>query len=477
MKKRAEEEGETTTRRERSSQVMARDARLLIVGAPGEGKSTLLRHHLLEAAVRWRERPTEHPFPIFVRLADWEAEGGASDGRLFRFLGNRLPAMGEIGSKAVEQWLKGPVLWLLDGIDEIRDAGERVRLVEEVKATSAVRIHDRWIVSTRPAGEPRGGLGAGWTRAVLPSLSDAQVEGVLARWGNVLKAKEGLILDARQMARDLRKDPGLRQVRTNALLLTLAILFFKIRKRLPHDRWEFYDAAEKALRDSWVNYRIRSAERYLPGDYLPELLESLALSGMENGHVLFPREALKMETRAVLAERGYTGGEQSEEIGRFLRAAEDLIGVLVEQGPNWFGFLHLTFQEFYAARAIIHRSGDAGLLIARYWDHPDWREVWPLYALAVQNEAAKFQHLFQTILASGDDLDAQLFRPQLACLRLAGLGGAPLPPAITPVLDWAVGVLNGTAYPLFEIMHRLAAWERRLTAEVRDTAARLAGRR
>ena len=205
MKKRAEEERETATRRERSSQVMARDARLLIVGAPGEGKSTLLREHLLQAAARWRERPSEQPFPIFVRLSDWEAEGGASDGRLFRFLASRLPAMGEIGSKAVEQWLKGPVLWLLDGIDEIRDAGERVRLVEEVKATSAVRIHDRWIVSTRPAGEPRGGLGVGWTRAVLPSLSDAQVEGVLARWGSVLKTKEGLALDARQVARDLRR--------------------------------------------------------------------------------------------------------------------------------------------------------------------------------------------------------------------------------------------------------------------------------
>jgi HEAT repeats len=114
-------------------------------------------------------------------------------------------------------------------------------------------------------------------------------------------------------------------------------------------------------------------------------------------------------------------------------------------------------------------------LIARYWDHPDWREVWPLYALAVQGEPAKLQHLFQTILASGDDLDAQLFRPQLACLGLAGLGRAPLPPVIGPVLHWAVEVLKRTAYPLFEIMHRLAAWERRLTSELRSAAlARLA---
>ena len=182
--------------------------------------------------------------------------------------------------------------------------------------------------------------------------------------------------------------------------------------------------------------------------------------------------SLKQEARRILAERGYTGREQSEEIGRFLRAAEDLIGVLVEQGPDRFGFLHLTFQEFYAARAIVHRSGDAARLIARYWDHPDWREVWPLYALAVQNDAAKLDHLFQTIVASGDNLDAQLFRPQLACLRLAGLGGAPLPAAITPVLDWAAEVLKHAAYPLFEIMHRLAAWERRLPLESAISRAR-----
>jgi hypothetical protein len=332
--------------------------------------------------------------------------------------------LGEISSKAIAEWSSGLVLWLLDGIDEIRDARERGRLVEEVKATSALRPQDCWVVATRPAGEPGGGLGTGWSRAVLPNLSDAQVKQVLARWGSVLERKEGLHLDAQQVAQDLRRDAGLRQVRTNALLLTLAILFFKSRKRLPHDRWEFYDTAEKALRDSWVNYRIRSAERYQPGDYLPDLLERLALSGMENGHVLFERDALKEEARKILAERGYTGREQSEEIGRFLRAAEDLIGVLVEQGPDRFGFLHLTFQEFYAARAIVHRSGDAARLIARYWDHPDWREVWPLYALAVQNDTAKLEQLFETILVAPDNLDARLFRPQIACLRLAGLGAA-----------------------------------------------------
>ena len=76
--------------------------------------------------------------------------------------------------------------------------------------------------------------------------------------------------------------------------------------------------------------------------------------------------------------------------------------------------------------------------------------------------------MFATILASGHELDAQLYRPHLACLRLAGLGGEPLPPAIGPVLDWASEVLSGAGYPLSEIMVCLGAWERRLTPEFRS---------
>ncbi|MFO1120000.1 MAG: NACHT domain-containing protein [Rhodospirillales bacterium] len=461
--------------REPAMRVLRREPKLLIVGAPGEGKSTLLNWALLQAAAGWRERSDTEPFPVLVKLSDWEAEEGPCEGRLMAYLQSRLPKMGEIGTQAIAAWLKRPMLWLLDGIDEIRDPGERGRFVAEVQAV-CMRPNDRWVITTRPAGEPRGGFGAGWTRTVLSGLSEPQIEQVLACWAAVLAKKEGLELNARQVAADLKRDPGLRQMRGNALLLTLAVLFFKTRKRLPHDRWEFYAAADASLRDTWVAHRIREAQRYLPGDYLPELLDRLALDGMTESRVLFDRAMLRDAAKAVLAARGYTGREQDTEADRFVAAAEDLIGVLVAQAPDRFGFLHLTFQEFYAARAVAKKGEEERTsLIARFWDHPDWREVWPLYALAVQNEPAKLQHLFTTILASGHDLDDRLFRPRFACLRLAGVGTSPLPVAVASVTAWAFDALKERNLLLFQVLDVLGAWERRLPNNLRAAIlARLA---
>lgn len=184
--------------------------------------------------------------------------------------------------------------------------------------------------------------------------------------------------------------------------------------------------------------------------------------------MLFERATLNDAAKSVLAARGYSGGEQDMEADRFFVAAEDLIGVLVAQAPDRFGFLHLTFQEFYAARAIAKkREEERAALIARFWDHSDWREVWPLYALTVQNEPAKYEHLFATIVASGHELDAHLYRPQLACLRLAGVGSAPQSTAAATVLDWAYEVLEGATYPLLPSMRMLGTWNRRLTDKLR----------
>jgi HEAT repeat protein len=449
-----------STRREPASRVHQREPKLVVVAAPGQGKSTLLRRWLLDAARRWQQRPEAEPLPVYVRLAEWEARAQDEAGLLARIVAS-LPQLGEIGSDAVRAWTSQPILWLLDGLDEVRDPYERERLREEIVATAALRPHDRWAIAMRPAAEPAGGFAAGWRRAELPALSDPQLLQVLQRWAGVLQRKEGLRLDARAIHRDLRRDRGLGRLKGNALLVTLAVLFYKSHHRLPHDRWEFYEAAEKVLRDTWVNHRLRGAEHHLPGNYLAELLERLALHGMVQGEVLFTRRDLERECRDLLAQRGYGGADCDREAARFVRAAEDLIGVFVAQGPDTFGFLHLTFQEFLASRALRNRSGEVPGMIRRFWDHPDWREVWLLYALSVQADPARLAGLFQEILAHPRPLDRHLQRHRLACLRLCGV----LPGALTAhgeeILRWAVGVLDGKPNAVFQkVLGTLGGWER-----------------
>ncbi len=284
---------------------------------------------------------------------------------------------------------------------------------------------------TRPAGEPTGGLGAGWGRCELPELSPPQITAVLSRWAGVLKRKEGQGFDAASMGAQLARDPGLRQIRANALMLTMAILFYKQNHRLPHDRWEFYAGAERALRDAWARHRATDmAARDLPGAYVVEVLEDLALNGMKAETVLFSEAEARAAAEHALRRHEYRGRELETEINRFVEAARDVIGVLVEQGPEVFGFLHLTFQEFLAARAITRLTlPDANLLVARWWDHPDWDETWILYALGCEAQEGRSDALFATILTRGSRhaLDRLLHRPERMAFRLAGVGTRRLP--------------------------------------------------
>ena len=457
--------GGEVVQREPALALLRREPRALVVGAPAQGKSTLLRRWLLEVTERWQERPEDEPVPIYLRLAEWEASPGPAAGRLLRSARERLPQLGEIPSDAVERWLRGPVLWLLDGIDEIRDPAERARLQDELAATAAQRPEDRWVVSTRPAGEPSGGLGSGFVRTELPDLAAEQVAAVLERWEGLLEARGDCPFEARELAGSLHRTPGLATVARNALFLTLIVLFYARQRRLPHDRWEFYGEAESLLRDAWARHRLQRAGDHLPSGYLPQLLERLALDGMERGRVVWSRAELGQVTARFLEERGYTGREREQEVGRFLAAAEDLIGVLVAQGPERFGFLHLTFQEYFAARALVNHSGVARGFIARFWDHPDWREVWPLYAVGVQKDPARLEELFRTIRETAHPLDEELlFRDRLARLRLAGVVQEPLPEVAQEVVDWGRAVLEEPSLSEVadEIATTLGRWERQV---------------
>jgi HEAT repeat protein len=459
-----------TQERSPAKKVIAVTDRLLIVGAPGQGKSTLLRHILLEAIEKWQLDPVRAPFPCLIRLSRWAETDGPLEGKLSHYLKNELPGFAEISKEAALVWHNGNVLWLLDGIDEIRGGTSRQRFQEELGRLASPGSRHKFIVTTRPAGEPKGGLGAEWFRSELLPLSETQIINILRKWSAILLRKDNIFLNPIEFEKQLSRNTGLRQVRQNALLLTMAVLFFKQNKRLPNDRWEFYNGAEQSLRDSWARHRLTDHDAAdLPGDYAVTVLETMALDGMLQGRVLFSADAVATTVRAVLATRSYTGGEVDREVPRFLDAARDAIGVLVEQAPDQYGFLHLTFQEFLAARALIKRSADAPAVIKEKWFHSDWRETWLLYALGCQEHQGKFSELFKIILkeSSRHALDNIIFRPERVAINLAGVGRENLPPTIGIGMKWAIAALSDKAHKdTWAVLNLLDKWERQWPNEL-----------
>jgi SIR2-like domain/NACHT domain/HEAT repeats len=447
--------------RQPADSLRQRAIRLLIVGDPGQGKTTLLFWWLLQTVAAWQEHPHEHPLPIYLRLSLWEGGMEGGDARLLTYLRRTLPDLCEADSRAVEAWTKRPVLWLLDGLDEIRDPLERRRLREEVRSVADQRPNDRWVLASRPSADPTEGLGAGWEMARLSPLSDPQILNILKKWAEVLLKKENLAFNYRQLNEAFKKDPGLNRLRGNGLLLTLAVLFYKANLRLPHDRWEFYEHADRTLRDSWLRRRMgERVRKKLPGPYLPDLLGELALQGMLQGKTTFSGTDLETLAGPFLKVHGYEGDARKLELARLRSAAEDLIGVLVARGVDRFGFLHLTFQEYHAARALFNKGDAAKEIIARFWDHPDWAEVWPLYVLSGKDREG---HV--------DTLDRHLHRPETMCLRLAGVGRRPLPersPVWSSILTWAEESLRPKENGWRELacLRTLRRWEKPIPASL-----------
>lgn len=413
-----------------ASDVLKQQRCLAIVGEPGMGKSALMRSSLLSYCQAWaKNEPPATPMPVLIRLADWETQYH-SQGGLLHYLQQQLPKLTACKPTAIESWQQQPILWLLDGLDEIRNHRLREKFSEELHQLRYVRPKDRFVVTARPAAYPSIGLGTEWQLAKLAELSSSQQGQLLKNWANIIERLAGRSFDPRSVQTELQNQAGLQRLQGNPFLLTLIVLFQRHQGRLPHDRWEFYEQADRALADSWARRRANPHE--MPENkILKPWLRNIALQGMREGKINFSRRTLEQAAETLLRDYYQIPAECDQQLQSMLRAAEDLIGVLIAKAPNTFGYLHLSFQEYYAAAAIaLLPLAERQATILSYWDHPEWRETWKLYVLSQSESEERLSELFSLILQTNSNpdvakLDAALATPDLIAIELLGCGGDP----------------------------------------------------
>lgn len=107
-----------------------------------------------------------------------------------------------------------------------------------------------------------------------------------------------------------------------------------------------------------------------------------------------------------------THSDIRKEVEDFLWRVREQTGLFVERAPGMYSFMHLTFEEYFAARDMVSFQPEAAERIHRHRYDPRWEE--PIRLVIGLERPKNATHLIRTaILAQGKEAEAAGFMPSL----------------------------------------------------------------
>jgi formylglycine-generating enzyme required for sulfatase activity len=428
-------DGHALYRAQLAIEAVQRYPRLALLGDPGSGKSTFLRHlawalarHVLapdgsSAPRGWDVQ--RRPLPVFLplrALAGRLAHDGISDATMFAALRDEIArhqAPADDAATLLDAGLErdGALLLLFDGLDEVpleavpgvaADRRSTVRAVRDF-----LRRHTRAaaVLTCRTRAfddELRAELG--WHVETIAPFTLGQIRAFIPAWFDELTS-HGQITSGQarrlgpHLLQAITERTRLRELAGAPLLLTMMALVLYNDGELPRERPQLYERILKLLLGQWDKVREGQSmadavgqpewgsERFLP------LLDRLSYeahrdSNSPDGRGRLARGALY--TALIDFFRSGRVPMPGEAALRCLDYFEQRSGLLLADSRDSYVFAHLTLQEHCAGRYIaLSTENPVGLALEHRADDR-WRE--PLLLSAGLLRPAEVQTLLADLI-------------------------------------------------------------------------------
>ncbi|MCB9150264.1 MAG: SUMF1/EgtB/PvdO family nonheme iron enzyme [Caldilineaceae bacterium] len=455
-----------------------RHQRLVLLGAPGSGKSAFVNFVALclagellgkrpanlaaltaplprpeEAHLDKAEKAQPQPWthgallPVRVVLRNLAAthlpaaDQPANVTHLLNHIGQQLTELGlaDFAQPLLDELRQAGGLLLLDGLDEVPEAdARRAQIRQMVESFAATFPACRMVVTSRTyAYQQAAWRLEGFTPALLEPFDEAQIVAFVDRWYSQAARQRDLTGgDARGRA-ELLKQTVLRNSRLYALaeqplLLTLMANLHAYRGSLPNRREQLYKEAVDLLLDWWEQQRVvRDDDSHSYRVVQPSLLAYLDV-GKER--MLATLAQLAFDAHARVPDHNQRAAiEQSKllaalftmhdkvDVRQLIDYLEQRAGLLVAEGGQLYAFPHRTFQEYLAALHLAQPAFYPDELARLAREQPQrWREVLLLAGAAAAGPVGSDLWALAEALCYREPTDAEWIEADAWGAQLAG---------------------------------------------------------
>jgi formylglycine-generating enzyme required for sulfatase activity len=369
--------------------------RVIVLGDPGSGKSTMLKYLALRLA-----KDEAAPLPVLLPLNAYaralrqkEINLQAYFHEYFAARAEEVASLAPLFKEAIDA---GKAVIMLDGLDEVQE--DRSALVQKVEAFAhdAVQRGNRVLVTSRIVGYRDAPLPAkDWSLYTLLDFTPEAIETFAGKWclvfekstvGDTPEAVKAAEAERIGLLGAIEANPGVARLASNPLLLTILALIKRQGVELPRSRIKLYDRYLETLIEAWnrASALDKTAGR-VSMDYEAtlEVLGPLALRVREENPTAGLVSARRLQdwlTEYYTGEQwGLKQGPAREKARKFLESVHRYSNLLVERGEGQYGFIHLTFEEALAAYGLVSEGQiDRNKTLAHIQEHltdPTWRET------------------------------------------------------------------------------------------------------
>ncbi|HEY9800215.1 MAG TPA: HEAT repeat domain-containing protein [Leptolyngbyaceae cyanobacterium] len=403
----------------------------VLLGEPGIGKTTLLSYFALMLAEKQAEKlgltADIDLLPILIKIRDLAKARTQNILEYVRdFAKNRLYVK-EVPTGFFEHWLEdGRALILLDGLDEVADAGKRYQFVKNIETFLGQYSQNRAIITSRPAGYSRNYFRTdNFPHYRIEKFDDSQIDLFIQKWyeSRLLKIPEEARERQESLKKALAEQERIKLLARNPLILTIIALIHRYQAHLPRQRYELYKLAVDTLLINWEEVKDIDKLKldYINQSDIRELMNRLAYwihsqgqSNDKEGGTLIDKDELIRELCKHITELNYQvkPHQAKAEAERFVDYIRERSGLLNEQGQDRYAFVHKTFQEYLTAEEIRERQEESfEVVLDHVREHlhdAHWREV--LLLLIAQQKRSNPKKVIEAILQQDTPYEQWLHR-------------------------------------------------------------------